>query len=279
MDDVKKPVLDGNASSDSTSTQTPDLNNLDKLFGVEEGGKNFKPDTKTEGRVSFDDLKSDGDSSKVQGQKSYEDTLRLLQSERDKAFAKAQKLESDVKEKESLAAFIEALYKDQEVRRSFIAEVEPELMKPKDPFSLIKEKLGKEFGEDFTPDRDDVNVAGTKSWLYNKRAELMLNEMNQKHDTPLPIKELLKQREQQKVEAMRAAEAEKRETMQKLNWDEAAWNGFAQWMKSGNTLGFGQIYDRLTKGSGTQPPYVTNQPGFNNRNTSNEFDNLKKFFG
>lgn len=278
MDMMNNSSLDGNTSSASTSTQVS-TESLDRLFGVEEGGKNFKPDVKPDGRANFDDLKSDANSSQGQGQRSYEDTLKLLQSERDKERAARQKLEIDVKEKDSLAAFIEALYKDQEVRRSFIAEVEPDLVKPKDPFSLIKEKLGKEFGEDFTPDRDDVNVAGTKSWLYNKRAELMLNELNQNKETPLPIKELMKKREQQKIEQMKLAEADKRETMAKLNWDEAAWNGFAQWMKSGTTLGFGQIYNQAINSSGMQPPYVTNQPGINNRNTSNEFDNLKKFFG
>lgn len=280
---IQSPVDVIVSQTDKTNTPDPIAESIDKLFGLPGGDKDFKGGNGLDGRDAFDDVKkSTSNPSQAQPQlpKNIEDAMRQLQSERDKANAEIQKLKSEKSDRDNLLAFVDALYKDKQVREAFIAEVEPDLVKPKDPYTFIKESLGKEFGVDFTPDREEIHVAGTKSWLYNRRADQLLGELQTKQSkTPETIKDLLKQREQQKAEQLRAAELEKTETMKKLNWDEQAWDGFTKWMKSAQTIHFGQIYNGLLSQQTTmQPPFVTMQPGFN-KNTSNEFSDLKKFFG
>ena len=227
---------------------------LDIIFG-----KEGETQTDDKGKPSDDDLLSDTD-----GPKDWVKIAKAHQSNRDKIQAEFDKLTSRVKsEYEPAVEFINQLYEDEEVRRAFIGELEPDLIKAKDPQTFIQESLAKEFGSDFEPDDSEVNRLGTKSWLYAKRAEQLLSKAfeNNEKGAPQTLKGLREKRLKAKEEAKRNALEQKSSIMNKLKWDENRYNRWLDWAAKITPEYMATYWDRLEKKVSRQQMAAPNLAG------------------
>lgn len=239
-------------------------------------------------------LKSGGDvfeeltSSATEGSKSqvgmtYEQQVRMFQSKFDKAQSELQKLQPKVEKADSLEKFYNELYENPEVRRAFIAELEPDLVKPRDPYGALEEQLRKEFGEDYVPDDDESKRPFTQSWKYYRR----LSELEQKvrdqsgNAVPKTLKELRAEREQT-LQAQRTRDVEmKNEVLTKMKWTDRDYQSFGNWVQKLNAVDLAKIYNFVQSKRANTPatPFLANQAGGTTQ-TPNEIEaELKKFFG
>ena len=190
----------------------------------------------------------------VQFQSNYDKTAAELKKER----------EAVEQQYKPIAEFFHQIYEDDEVRRAFISELEPELIKPKDPHSFIKERLSKEFGEDFDPDLSDDKL---KARMYNVRMEQLFKEAldGNKASTPKSLKELREQRKRQAEDKQKDALAEKQRIIGELKWDENTYNDWLTWAQKIKPLDLAKLKDRIDKQSrksqGAFAPFIGNIPG------------------
>lgn len=205
--------------------------------------------------------------------------LRKLQSERDSTRAKLQKVEQEMTQYKSIADFMTSLYEDQELKQAFIAELAPDLAKPKDPLSFIQERLKKEFGDDFTPNKEETAQIGTRSWLYNERAKDLFAEYKDSNKKlPGSLKELREKRKKAKDEQSQAALLEKKDIATKMKWDEETWNGFADWVGKVKGIHMAKIYNGLRQKT-SSAPFLAGQNGGKPLTGSQYKAELDKFFG
>jgi len=209
------------------------------------------------------------------------EVISKLQSERDKAMAQVQSWEAQVNEYKSAKDFLAELEEDAEVRRAFIAELEPELVKPKNPYDLIEKTLREEF-KDFTPNSDEANIFGSKTWLYNRRAEELLQESREKAKAGVPgsLKELRAKRKLQVEEQRKAALKEKQDIVNSMKWTDNTWEGFANWMRVTKGVDWAKMYTFLLRQSGNAPTPLATQTGSSFRNPRGKaFEGLDQFYG
>jgi len=186
--------------------------------------------------------------------KDPEGLLRKLQSERDKARADYEKVAGEASQYKNVAEFVNSLFDDEEARHAFIAELEPNLVKPKDALTFVKEGLKKEFGEEFTPNQDEANVFGSSTWLYNERAKDMFNDWKEKSKRlPASLKELKEKRVKVKEDQTKAALAEKQAIIAQRKWDEGKFDRFAKWVSSVKGIHMATIFDTLEARRSTAP--------------------------
>lgn len=253
--------------TDITNIATPDL-------------ASTNGDVTSDDRGVFDDIletmdPEEGDKKKESGKTStdqeFEDTAdpwklaRTFQSEKDKANAEIQKLNQRIQQEyEPAVEFIHQVYEDDEVRQAFLSELAPDLVKQKDPHTFINESLAKEFGNDFEPDDAEVTKPGTKSWMYSKVAEKLLEKaLGEQKSTPKSLKDLREKRKQLATNRQKEAEAERNKILNDFKWDEATYNNFLEWGKKVRTYDVAKLFDRLNKQSSKNIniPNLTSVPG------------------
>lgn len=211
--------------------------------------------------------------------KNPQDVIAKLQSERDKALSQVKDWEAQASGWKTANDFLGQLESDADVRRAFMHELEPELVKPKNPYDLIQEALKGEF-KDFTPNPDEANIFGSQTWVYNQRAQELLTEAKTKYAIPESLKGLREKRKADATKAHEGALKEKQEIMTQLQWQDATWGGFTKWMQSSAGLDFAKIYQHLLRQSNTQPKPLSTQRGLNyESNTGSPFEELNQFFG
>jgi len=267
-----------------TNVEDPILQDIDKLFGdsntdsnSSQGGKQ-----KSQGSPSFQGgdpfQRKPGDTTP----NNPEELLKRLQSERDSARASVSKYEAELKQYRPIAEFINSLPDDEAARKAFIAELEPDLVKPKDALTFVKEGLKKEFGEEFTPNIEESGVFGSPTWLYNERARDLLSEWkNQKTQVPTSLKELRETRKRKREEETQAAMLEKQEIMTKRKWDDNRWDSFAKWVGSVKGIHMAAFFDYIEnrRESNKSPFSLAGMPGGSPLKGSKMMENLDKFFG
>lgn len=194
--------------------------------------------------------------------KDPEGLLRKLQSERDKARADLEKVTGEANQYKGVAQFVNSLFDDEEARHAFIAELEPNLVKPKDALTFVKEGLKKEFGDEFTPNQDESNVFGSPTWLYNERAKDMFNEWKDKSKKlPASLKELKEKRNLVKEEQAKAALAERNSIKEMRKWDDGKFDRFANWVTSIKGIHMAAIFDTIEARRSSSVPSLTGLPG------------------
>jgi len=218
------------------------------------------------------------------GPQDWEKMAKTFQSNYDKTKAEYEKVAKEMQEVyHPTVEFLNQIYEDAEVRQAFIAELEPDLIKQKDPYAHVQEALAKEFGTDFTPDRDEAATPGTKSWFYNFRAQKLAEEVLAKGSKTPPSLKALREKRQKEVELQKQEAATLRqEIIAKLKWDDATYNRFAEWGNKSKLSDFAEMYDRIEKFKNRQnnfnPPSVSSIPG--SAAMSNQYkQELDKFFG
>lgn len=195
-----------------------------------------------------------------------EKLARTFQSNYDKTKAELDKIMKQINEEYDPAVkFLNQIYEDAEVRRAFIAELEPELVKPKDPYALVQEALVKEFGSEFVPDKEEADTPGSKSWFYNYRAQKLAEKfLEEGSKAPVNLKSLKEKRTRERQEAEQKAHLEKQEIVNQLKWDENMYNGFAEWASKTKLVDFARMYDRIARSntkSSFNPPSLPGQSG------------------
>lgn len=248
---------------------------IDELFGF--AGDTEKSDTKLpSGDPSISSMEPN---TKKMTPDEY---MRELQSRADKATSQLKMLEAQNKELSGAAEFVNQLYEDPEVFNALVAEINPELVKPSTPEDFIRKNLQKEFGEDFVPDENEENVRGSRTWLYNKRADDLYGEAL-KHSSAVPetVKSLRQKRAAAAKEMQAKAQQEKQAILSNLKWNDDQYNGFLNWANKVSTLDFAKIYQyaQNKKSGGMKAPNLANVPGGSPKNTSAYMQELNEFFG
>jgi hypothetical protein len=268
----------GELPSVKSVDKDPILEDISAIFGEGPG------DEVSSGRKkAIDGLSSVGDIAFTANNapSNPEELLRRLQSERDKATAQVKKYEAEVNQYKPIADFIASLDQDQSLKEAFIAELAPDLVKPKDPLTFIQERLKKEFGEEFTPDKHEADLFGSQTWLYNERAKELLQEYRTANNkVPKSLKDLRAERKLQREEAQRQAVLEKQEIMNKRAWDEDKWSRFTKWIGGVKGMHMAAIWEGLeSRKGGTSPSSLAGQPGGRPLVPSQLKANLDKMFG
>lgn len=220
--------------------------------------------------------------SKSQVGMTYEQQARMFQSKFDKAQADLSKLQPKVQRADSLEKFYNELYENPEVRRAFIAELEPDLVKPKDPYGALEEQLKQEFGEEYVPDDEEARRPFTPSWKYYRRlSELEQKVRDNKNTAPKTLKELREEREQQMKESQTRDAEMKNEVLTSMKWNDTDYQAFGNWVQKLNAVDLAKIYRYVQSKKANSPavPFLANQAGGATQ-TPNEIEaELKKFFG
>lgn len=208
---------------------------------------------------------------------------RSFQSEKDKLAAEMQKITEQVQTQyQPVVEFFNQIYEDEEVRRAFISELEPDLVKPKDPHTFIKERLAKEFGEGYDPEDESDKI---KARMYNIRTEQLMKEAfeNAGKNTPKTLKQLKEERKRLAEVKQQEVLAEKEAIRKQLAWDENRYNEWVNWAQKVKPIDIAKLYDRLSKQASKNTnfgiPNLSNVSGGSPVMPNQFKQELDKFFG
>lgn len=273
--ELQKPVSAGTAQDANVSGVSEDI---DKIFGS----------SSNEGAGSGDDPFGGSSSSGAGDQQvdytgmTHEQLARMFQSKYDKAQADLQKVQPKVQKADSLEQFYNELYENPEVRRAFIAELEPDLVKPSDPYTALQVQLKKEFGEDYVPDDEEARRPFTPSWKYYRRLSELENKVKEQNaSVPKTIKQLREEREAALREAQTKDIEMKNEVLRTMKWTDNDYKSFAGWVSKLSAVDLAKIYNyaQSKKASSPGAPNLAALSGGTTQ-TPNEIEaELKKFFG
>jgi len=272
-------MTDPNNSSTPSTTPAPDpvSQEIDAVFGevvADEDGKGQLPagEITSEGVTAEPELDYTGLNS--------DQLARMFQSKYDKTKVELEKAQQKLQINTGLEDFIAKVYEDPEVRHAFLAEIAPDLVKPKDPYSVIEERLKKEFGEDFTPDDEEAKKPLSPTWKYYRRVDQLMTEIEKNQaKVPSSLKELREQRKRQREEALQAAEQERAKVLAEMKWQDQDFQQFSEWAKKLNTRDLAKIYRYTRAKSGTRPRDISTIPGVGSPQPNVNMADLNKFFG
>jgi len=263
------------AASQEPNGKKEEAFNIDAMFGSKEdtppAGNDPQPSGPNENPLS----------SKTK--MTPEDYMKELQSRADKASHQLEQLKAQNEELSGAASFVNQLYDDKEVFNAFIAEINPELVKPSNPEDYIRNSLQKEFGEEFVPNEAEENIRGSRTWLYNKRADdLYEDALKQSSKVPQTISQLREKRAKAQQEAQLKAEQEKHAMISEFKWNEADYAGFLNWANKVSTMDFAKLYQYGKTKRSQSPnaaPNLASVPGGTPLSDSAYSQELTNFFG
>ena len=208
-----------------------------------------------------------------------DELAKMFQSKYDKAQASLDKVSQKAEHLSSLEDFFHNIYEDESVRRAFIAELEPDLITPKDPYDALEVQLKKEFGDDYVPDDDEAQKPLTKSWRYLKRVdELYKEQTSNKTNLPKSLKELrTDRRTAQEASKVKVAE-DRQQVLSTMKWEAPQYNAFVEWAGKINPLDLAKIYSFAMRKQGG-PPNLATQRGGQPFTPSQVETELTSFFG
>ena len=161
--------------------------------------------------------------------------IRTLQSQKDRYYSDYNKLMKEHEESQKIAGLMDQMVEDKGLLYAFIRELDPELVKPVDLGTQLKQQLQKEFGEDFKPEksRDEAerdDPFGTDARYYMKVDALkskLLTEGGAQEN--LTIKQYLaKKREEVKSEDAKYG-MEREQVKQQYKMEDAEVKAVSDW--------------------------------------------------
>jgi len=212
---------------------------------------------------------------------SQEEYLRELQSRVDKSTNTIKTLEERNADLTSATDFINQLYENQDVFKAFVHEIDPSLIKPPTPEDYISANLSKEFGSDFVPDQSEENIRGSRTWLYNKRADdLYAEAVTRSTKTPQSLKDMRASRLAEQDEFQRMAIKEKDDILTAFSWSQGDYDGFLQWADKVKTMDIARLYNHgKSKFTRQAVPSLAGVPGGTPPSDSAYVKELNNFFG
>lgn len=273
---MEDPNVQPNVSPENVPD--PISQEIDSLFGTGEG------DTNEEGPKPTGVNPSEGASADTPTEDytglNAEQLARMFQSKYDKTQAELNKAQQKLQANSGLEEFIDSVYNDPEVRHAFLSEIAPDLVKPKDPYSVIEEQLKKEFGEDFVPDDEEAKKPLSPSWKYFRRVDKLMDEVEkQSKKVPSSLKELREQRKAQREAAIAAAEEEKKRVLAEMKWRDEDFDQFSGWVKKLSAKDLAKIYRYVRTKGGVPPSNIVNIPGGTTPKSNANMAELNKYFG
>jgi len=283
-DPVQDPVDTGGGPNVKSNDSDTIMADIDTLFGSDNGSPSSegRKDGTQQGREDFMPRKQTNeptdDTTKGMTQ---EQLVRHYQSIADKAQGKLGQIEPAYEKYKSVADFLNQVYEDPKVRRAFISQLEPDLIKPTDPYDALQEQLSKEFGAEFVPDEDEANKPLTKSWRYLKRVDELYKDLTTQRDDLVPktLAELRQERQQANEKAAQDFEKERVETMNEMKWSQADWQNFQSWAPKLKIKHLAKWYDHIQRAKGKAPNLVNQFGGSPSKNMPEFFQNLDNMFG
>lgn len=287
--DVDPTAIGGGQGAPASKDSDTIMADIDMLFGTGEpvSSGDGRQDGKQPGRAVIDN--NDFMPRKQTTQPTDDPTKGMtpeqlvahFQSIADKAQNKLGQIEPAYEKYKSAVEFLNQVYEDPKVRKAFIAQLEPDLIKPTDPYDALQEQLGKEFGADFVPDEDEANKPLTKSWRYLKRVDELYKELSSKQSELVPksLEEIRRERQQLQESATMEFEKERLDTMNELKWSQTDWNEFQTWAPKLKIKHLAKWYDHIRKAKGKAPNLVNQFGGTPNTNMPEFFQNLDNMFG
>jgi len=169
--------------------------------------------------------------------------IRTLQSRYDILAKKNEDLVRDSMTKSKYEQFVNELFDDDQIADAFISERRPELFQKKDISAAIQTKMKSEFGEDFVASREEADRdPGGKHWLYFKRLDTVLNEVQGNPAKIQTVKELKAERvrlqAEQDEKSKQVFDVIKREN----NWSDVQVDQFYGWAQKLTPLDLVKIY-------------------------------------
>jgi hypothetical protein len=274
---VGAPIPGGDATTPQTNV-TGVSDDIDKIFGASANAGTGSGDNPFGGNPSSGAGEQQVDYTGM----THEQLARMFQSKYDKAQADLQKVQPKVQKADSLEQFYNELYENQDVRRAFIAELEPDLVQPKDPYLALQGQLKKEFGEDYVPDDEEARRPFTPSWKYYRRLSELENKVKDVSNTvPKTLKELRAEREQTLREQATKDIEMKNDVLRTMRWSDTDYQSFAGWVSKLSAIDLAKIYNYAqSKRANIQGAPTLAALSGGTPQTPNEIEaELKKFFG
>lgn len=282
--DVDPSVIGGGQGGPASNDSDTIMADIDMLFGGDE------PATSGGGRKDGTQQGGDDLMPRKQTTQPTDDPTKGMTAEQlaahfqsiaDKAQNKLSQIEPAYEKYKSAVEFLNQVYEDPKVRKAFIAQLEPDLIKPTDPYDALQEQLTKEFGADFVPDEDEANKPLTKSWRYLKRVDELYRDMSSRQNELVPktLEEIRKERQQAQEAAAQEFEKERLDTMNELKWSQTDWTEFQSWAPKLKIKHLAKWYDHIRRAKGKAPNLVNQFGGSPAKNMPEFFQQLDNMFG
>lgn len=192
--------------------------------------------------------------------------FRTVQSQRDVLEAAHNKLMKEYEEKDKISGLFDQMIEDEGLLYAFIRQVKPDLVKPIDLGTQLKEQLQKEFGADFKPvmSRDEAereDPFGKDAKYYMRVDALKQKLLNEGGQENLTIKEYLAKKKQSQEAENAKYEMERDRVKQEYKMSDLEVKAVSDWALK---LGFKElvkVHRFLSKFPGKSNPNLNNVPG------------------
>lgn len=282
-DPTLDPTAGGGGQGVSSNDSDAIMADINALFGTDDGtsssgGRQDGTQPGSEDLMPRKQSAQPADSTKGM---TAEQLAAHFQSIADKANHKLSQIEPAYEKYKSAVEFLNQVYEDPKVRKAFIAQLEPDLIKPTDPYDALQEQLSKEFGADFVPDEDEANKPLTKSWRYLKRVDELYRDISTKRSEYIPktLDEIRKERQAQQEQAAQEFEKERLDTINELKWTQADWTEFQSWAPKLKIKHLAKWYEHIRRAKGKAPNLVNQFGGTATKNMPEFFQQLDNIFG
>ena len=194
--------------------------------------------------------------------------FRTIQSQRDSLTASYNKLMKEYEEKDKISGLFDQMIEDEGLLYAFIRQVKPDLVKPLDLGSQLKEQLQKEFGADFKPTmtRDEAereDPFGNDAKYYMRVDALKQKLLNEGGQENLTIKEYLAKKKQLQETEDAKYEMEREQVKTELKMQDAEVKAVSDWALKLKFKDLVKVFRFLSKFPGKSNPNLNEAAGSN----------------
>lgn len=197
-----------------------------------------------------------------------EATIRTLQSQKDRIAAEHSKLMKEYEEKSKISGLFDQMIEDEGLLYAFIRQVKPDLVKPIDLGTQLKEQLQKEFGSDFKPEmtRDEAereDPFGKDAKYYMRVDALKQKLLNEGGQENVTIKEYLAKKRQAQEAENAKYEMEREQVKTELKMQDAEVKAVSDWALKLGFKDLVKVHRFLSKFPGKSNPNLNEATGSN----------------
>lgn len=249
------------AENGSQQNFTVDMSMLDEQVQVPEGNSqnsNVHTNVEESNQIEIDE--------RFKELPQEEARLRTLQSQRDSSIANYNKLMKEYEEKDKITGLFDQMIEDEGLLYAFIRQVKPDLVKPVDLGTQLKEQLQKEFGSDFKPEmsRDEAereDPFGKDAKYYMRVDALKQKLLNEGGQENLTIKEYLAKKKQTQDTENAKYEMEREQVKTEFKMQDAEVKAVSDWAMKLKFKDLVKVHRFLSKFPGKSNPNLNEATG------------------
>lgn len=187
---------------------------------------------------------------------------KSFQSKYDKLYSEHTLIQQQMEEYKKASLFLNEIMSDESVKRAFIAEIAPDLIKTTNIHDMVKETLLKEFGEGFEFDPEEAKKGYGEHFWYQERSRELYHELRKGGtEKTLTLKEI---REKQKVQ--KEAEAQEKVKLVarlkgEFHTDDETITNFFQWAQKLEPTQLFKMYNYALRQQRKPSPSLAAQNG------------------